>query len=144
MRIAVRLSRTGAWLALVAVLVLAFLLALADIVHADEQVGPAEGDDTLRLVQVLNVVVGTVLPILVGLVTRVTTRESVKAWLLAGLTVAGAFITTYVNDPSAFDFFQAVLTAIVSFMTSVAFYYGLWKPTGVAARAQAVGSGRAA
>jgi hypothetical protein len=139
--VAYRLSRVGAALLAVAVVAALFLIMLASSALADSQVGPADSGDNLHLVQVLNVVVATVLPLLVALVTKTTTSPGAKAWLLAFLTVLGAFITTYVNNPDSFDVWGAVLTAITSFLVSIGLHYGLWKPTGVATKANAALTG---
>lgn len=129
MSVRIALTRAGQLLALLVLFALVTVVDAGAAFAADEQVVT---DDGLRVVQTLNVVVGVFLPILVGLVTKTTTSAAVKAWLLAVLNVAGAFITTYINDPNTFDLFGAALTAVVSFVTSVAVYYGLWRPTGIA------------
>jgi len=126
----IRLTRVGRFLLALFLLTALFMLMQAHgALAADEQVAT---DSSLRVVQTLNVVVSVFLPILVALVTKTTTSAAVKAWLLALLNVLAAFITTYINDPDTFDLYGAVLTAVVSFATSVAVYYGLWRPTGVA------------
>lgn len=98
-------------------------------------------DETLHVVQVISLLVGVVLPVLVGLVTKVTTSESTKAILLAALSAVSGFLSEYGAAVGAgtFNWFDALLTAITTFVVAVAMHYGLWKPTGVAARAQATG-----
>jgi hypothetical protein len=47
------------------------------------------------------------------------------------LSAVTAFLTEYVNSAN-FVWQQALLTTVVTFVVSVATYYGLWKPTNVA------------
>lgn len=89
----------------------------------------------------IQLVLAVILPIVVGLVTTRVTRGSVKAWLLAGLTLATAIITGLgdaVASDATFDLGRALFLALPQFCISVAMYYGLWKPTGVAVKAQDV------
>lgn len=91
-------------------------------------------------VQVASVLIGTLLPILVGLVTSRVTSSRTKALLLAGLSALTGFLTEYVNSDN-FVWQQAFLTAVVTFVTAVAAHYGLWRPTGASAAAQRAFSG---
>lgn len=96
---------------------------------------------TLDLLSVLQLVLAVLLPIAVGLVTTRFTSGSVKAWLLAGLTLVTSIVTEAVEAMTAaatFDLGVALMAAIPSFAISVAMYYGLWKPTGVGEAAQEV------
>ncbi len=90
---------------------------------------------------VVQLLVAVVLPIAVGLVTTRVTAGSVKAWLLAGLTLLTSLVVGFgsaVADQAAFDVGKALFLALPQFCISVAMYYGLWKPTGVGAAAQDV------
>ena len=90
---------------------------------------------------VIQLLLTVILPIVVGLVTTRTTSGSIKAWLLAGLTLVTSVITGAGNaiaQNAPFDLGVALLLAIPAFAISVATYYGLWKPTGVAGAAQDV------
>ena len=113
-------------------------LQLVTLAEEVTVVDPVAG--SLSTVQIASVLLGIVLPILVGLVTKASTSPTIKAWLLAGLSAVAGFLTEFINDAN-FRYDQAILTAIVTFITGVAFHYGLWRPSGVTARAQAVGSG---
>lgn len=96
-------------------------------------------------VSVLTLIVGTILPIVVGLVTTRVTRAAVKAWLLAGLTLVTTFLQALLfatQSGVSFDGKAIFIAAFTQFIISVAIYYGLWKPTGIAGAAQDVGSGR--
>ena len=90
---------------------------------------------------VIQIVLAVFLPILVGLVTTRVTKGSIKAWLLAGLTLATSVLTQLgqaIAAGTAFDIGLALLAVIPAFAISVATYYGLWKPTGVGQSAQDV------
>ena len=116
-----------------------WVITTAGVASADDQVVV---DDTLAQVQVFSLIVGVFLPILVGLVTKVTTSSSTKAVLLAALSAVSGFLTELVNAGGFggdFDWLSATLTAITTFVVGVALHFGLWKPTGVAVKAQTVG-----
>lgn len=92
---------------------------------------------------VIQLLLAVILPIVVGLVTTRITRSSIKAWLLAGLTVATALLTGLgdaVASNAVFDLGKALFLALPQFCISVAMYYGLWKPTGIGGAAQDVDS----
>lgn len=96
---------------------------------------------TLDPALVVQLVLAVVLPILVGLVTTRVTKGSIKAWLLAGLTLVTALLTqlgTAIAAQTPFDVGLALISVIPAFAISVATYYGLWKPTGVGQAAQDV------
>lgn len=90
---------------------------------------------------VVQIVLAVFLPILVGLVTTRVTKGSIKAWLLAGLTLATSLLTQLaqaISSGTPFDLGLALLAVIPAFAISVATYYGLWKPTGVGEKMQDV------
>lgn len=92
---------------------------------------------------VVQLILTVVMPILVGLVTNRTTSGKAKAWLLAAFTVITSVVTELGDAAIAgtpFDLGLSLLLAIPAFAISVATYYGLWKPTGVAVAAQDVTS----
>lgn len=88
--------------------------------------------------QLVSLLVGVVLPLLVGLVTTRETRPGAQAILLLVLSVVSAFLSTLLGDLNThreFDVFTASLTAVTTFLVGVGMHYGLWKPTSVATRA---------
>ncbi|QZD98615.1 holin [Microbacterium phage Jemerald] len=90
---------------------------------------------------VLGLVVSTILPILVGLVTTRVTKSSLKAVLLAGLSAVTGLLTELlaaVNAGVAYDLGNGLVFALTAFLVAVAMHYGLWKPTTVSAKAQEV------
>lgn len=92
-----------------------------------------------ELVAFLTLLVTVLLPVLVGLVTKVSTSSSVKALLLAALSavtgVASALIQANEAGRSV-DLYPLALSAVSVFVVAVATHYGLWKPTYVTAAAQ--------
>lgn len=96
---------------------------------------------TLDPATVVQLILAVFLPILVGLVTTKVTSSAKKSWLLAGLSLATSLFTQLgvaISSQTAFDIGLALLAVIPAFAISVATYYGLWKPTGVAGAAQDV------
>lgn len=90
---------------------------------------------------VLGLLVSTVLPILVGLVTTRVTHPGIKAVLLAALaavTGLGAELMAAVQAGVAYDLGTGLLLALGAFLVAVAMHFGLWKPTTVSAKAQDV------
>lgn len=98
---------------------------------------------TLDAGSIVRIILAVLMPIAVALVTTRVTKGSTKAWLLAGLTLATSILAGIANaiaTNTVFDLGIALLAAIPAFVTSVATYYGLWKPTGIAGAAQDVKS----
>jgi hypothetical protein len=96
------------------------------------------------LVQFLTLLVSFALPVLVGLVTKQTTHAGLKAVLLATLSLIAGVASEALaaaQQGEAFDFFASVYSFAGVFIVAVATHYGVWKPTGVSAAAQAVGDG---
>lgn len=90
---------------------------------------------------VLSVVSGTVFPVLVGLVTSKVTSSGLQAVYLAALSVLAPLVgsaATALQNHTPFDLGTALMTAIATFVTAVAFHFGLWKSTGVADKVQSV------
>ncbi|MEU1327263.1 hypothetical protein [Streptomyces microflavus] len=95
---------------------------------------------TLDTAYWLGLAIGVVLPVLVGLVTTRVTRSGTKAVLLLALTALNGFLVELANPGDGYQVGSAVVLWAVSFGTGVLAHFGLWKPTGVSARAQDVGA----
>lgn len=95
---------------------------------------------TLNKVQVASLLISVFIPLVVGLVTKRWTDAGTKALLLLASTALAGFITEWANSAD-FVWQQAVLTWLLSFGTGVVSHYGLWKPTGLAGKAQDAFSG---
>lgn len=90
---------------------------------------------------VVQILLATVMPVVVALVSTKVTKSNVRSWLLASLTLVTSLLTELgrsIATGTAFDVGIALLAAIPAFVVSVSTYYGLWKPTGIAAKAQEV------
>lgn len=90
----------------------------------------------------VGLLVATILPILVGLVTKVVTSSATKAVLLAALAALDGLGTQALaahSDGTSFDLGNGLLQALTYFLVAVAMHFGLWRPTTVSAKAQAIG-----
>lgn len=92
---------------------------------------------------IIGLVVSTILPLLVGLVTTRVTSSGVKATLLAALaaiTGLGTELLASIQAGTAYDLGTGLILAVGAFLTGVGLHFGLYKPTGTSATLQAVGS----
>ena len=92
---------------------------------------------------ILGLIVSTVLPLLVGLVTKTVTSPGKKAVLLALLAAVLAVLTealAAVQAGTTFDVGRSVIVALAGFLVAVGMHFGMWKPTGLSESAQRVGS----
>lgn len=90
---------------------------------------------SLDTVQVLQLVLSTLLPLVVAIVTRRVTHGGVKAALLAALSLVTSVLAQIVDalqTGTTLDVGAALLLALPTFIVAVAMHYGLWKPTGAA------------
>lgn len=95
---------------------------------------------TLDLVGVLALVIQVALPLLVGLVTRMSTHPGAKALLLLALTALTQFFTLWyqhAHDGIPFAGRLIFFNVVLGFVISVVAHYGLWRPTTATARVQA-------
>lgn len=88
----------------------------------------------------LGLLISVGLPVLVGLVTTRITHAGVKAVLLLALSTLNGVLVEAANPGPGWDLGTAVVLALVAFATGVLSHFGLWKPAGIASRAQAVGA----
>jgi hypothetical protein len=97
---------------------------------------------TLNLVGILLLFINVVLPLLVALVTRSSTPSSVKGVLLLALSAVSVLLTQWYDSAQAgevIDWKTTLYNAVIAFVIAVASYFGLWRPTQVRARLQAIG-----
>lgn len=88
---------------------------------------------------VLTLVAGTILPLLVGLVTTRATSPGTKAVALAAISVAASLLTELaaaLQSGTEYNLGMALLASLGVFLVAVGTHYGLWKPTGVSGAAQ--------
>lgn len=91
---------------------------------------------------IIGIIVTTVLPLLVGLVTKTVTDSNVKAFLLAALaavTGLGTELLASIQSGTSYDLGTGILLALGAFITAVGLHYGLYKPTGASAAVQEIG-----
>lgn len=127
--------------AVLGVLAALFVVTLigAPAYAADAPTAPAAVAFTLDPATVVQLLIAFILPVLVGLVTTRVTSSAVKAWLLAGLSLVTSLLIELaraIASGTTYDVGIALLAALPAFVVSVATYHGLWKPTGVAEKAQ--------
>lgn len=84
----------------------------------------------------LALLTGVIVPLLVGLLTKLNASSSVKAFVNLGLTALGSALAT-VND-AAFDWKVFAINFGVAWAVSVGSYYGFYKPTGTADKVAAI------
>lgn len=95
---------------------------------------------------VIGLLVSTVLPLLVGLVTKTVTHGGVKAVILAGLAALTGLLTELLASIQAgttYDLGTGLALALGAFLVAVGMHFGIWKATGVSSRLQEVGDGSA-
>lgn len=91
----------------------------------------------------LGLLVSTVLPLVVGLVTTRITSGGIKAVLLLALNAIIGFgqqLLDSHSDGSAFSLTDALFAWVTFFLVGVGMHFGLWKPTGVSGTVQDVGN----
>lgn len=92
---------------------------------------------------ILGVLISSVMPLLVGLVTKTVTNPGRRALLLALLTTITGLLTELaaaVTQEVPYNLGIGLLTAFSGFLAAVAMHYGLFKPTGLAEKLQEIGS----
>jgi hypothetical protein len=82
-------------------------------------------------IQALSVVAGVVVPLLVGLLTKLHAPSGIKAVLNAGLSAVAGTLTATAANSGAFSWREIVTAIGMTWITSVATHYGLYKPTAV-------------
>jgi VIT1/CCC1 family predicted Fe2+/Mn2+ transporter len=92
-----------------------------------------------QLAQLISILVGGILPLVTGLVTKSTWSGGARAVVLLVLSGVTGVLTDYLgalNGGNAFDWAVALTAAFLTFLSGVGTYFGLWKPTTLAARFQ--------
>ncbi len=81
-------------------------------------------------VALLSILIGTVLPILVGIVTTKVESRKLKGVLLLTLSAITGILTTAVNGGGVITK-ETIVASLVSYATAMAVHYGVYKPTGI-------------
>lgn len=84
----------------------------------------------------LTFISGAVIPLLVGLVTKYNAHRGLKGLLNALLSAIGGGIAVAIGANGTVTLGTWLLTMAQTFALSIATYYGVWKPTGVAQAVQ--------
>lgn len=99
-------------------------------------------------VGVLTFVIGVAIPMLTGLITKSTASSAVKAIVTLTLVVASTTVQFALDANGVVNLRNWLMTALVTWIISIASYYGLLKPTGTTAAVQNIapnaGIGKAA
>lgn len=88
---------------------------------------------------VLGPIIGIVLPLVVGLVTRASTHPGLKAVLLAALALTANLLTGIDESlvhHTEYNLGAAIVLGLGTFVVAVAAHYGLFVPTGATAAVQ--------
>lgn len=91
---------------------------------------------------IIGLLVSTILPLLVGLVTKVLTSPGLRAVILAALAAATGLLTELgaaITAGVAYNLGNGLIFALTSFLVAVGLHFGIYKPTGAAVTLQAVG-----
>ena len=128
------LSRVAFKAALATLGVIAFVLLLASPVFAasGEPVAATTGSVITISLVAWSVIQGTVLPIVVGILTKVDAPDPIKVFVNLLLNAVGGLVAVVVvSDGVATLSLNAVVAAGLGFVASIATHYGFWKPIGV-------------
>lgn len=83
----------------------------------------------------VTLLLGTVAPLLVGLLTRLAAPSALKAVLLVTVSIVVGLVSTAIGeDGGAVISEQALTNAVIAWVAAVATHFGVWKPLNVPAR----------
>ena len=86
---------------------------------------------------VVTALIGAVLPLLIGVVTKTNLHSGLKgALLLLFSAIEGLLVTATQADGTAVLSKESIIFAIIGWVSAVATYNGLWKPSEVAGSVQ--------
>ncbi len=86
--------------------------------------------------QYVNIALGVVLPLLVGLVTKRVTSTGTKRVLLAFLSIVGGALAQIAADGGEFILKDVIVGAVVTYFTAQTAYSSVLKPSGIADKVQ--------
>lgn len=103
------------------------------LILAAEPVREIVGEnDVLLDSQAIAMIAGLVIPLLVGLVTKINASGGLRAVLNAFFSAVAGAIAVIGTDLERAELRTFVVAIVSTWIVSVATYYGVWKPTGVA------------
>lgn len=123
----------GVVLLIIGLLLVGGGVSIAHAAPPADPVGPIKPEDTLASIRLsaslVAALVGTVLPLINGFLTKLSTSSAIKGVLAIVLSAVNALITTAVlADGTAVISQQTALVALLSLVVSVATYVNLWRP----------------
>jgi len=83
-------------------------------------------------VTVLNFVAGSLVPLLVAVLSKINASSSLKAALNLGLSILGGVASSLLLTDGETTFLGIATSAITVYLASGVTYQNLWKPTAVA------------
>ena len=86
--------------------------------------------------ELLALLSGSIIPLLVGLVSKLNASSALKAVLNALLTAIAGAVVTATQAGGAIVWQLYLINIGLAWLSSCATYFGLWKPTGVSAAIQ--------
>lgn len=92
--------------------------------------------------QVLALLIGTVLPLIAGLITRWNASAGVRAVVLLVLSAIASFLTAWmdaVNSGTGFDIGATLLAVLGTFLVGVGSHFGLWRAVGASDAVKNIG-----
>lgn len=84
-----------------------------------------------QLAQIISILVGGVLPLITGFVTKATWSSGTRAVVLLVLSGATSVLTDFLgslNGGTAFDWPTVLTAAVLTFLAGVGAHTGLWVP----------------
>jgi len=116
-----------------------FTLMLTGIAFAqDGSIGETQPGASQMLWVLL---VGTVVPVVVALVTKWNTSSPVKVALMAVLSILASSLIVWQTWPDGAELSEFAFAAVTAVISTIAQYYGIWKPLNV--QSSTVGYGKA-
>lgn len=87
---------------------------------------------------VVSVIIGVCIPLLTGIVTKVGASEAVKGVVSIALAAIAGLVSTGLTDNGGAIISQTSLfNAAIAFVISIATFFGIWQPTGIAEKVHA-------
>lgn len=83
---------------------------------------------------VISLLIGTVLPVVVGYITKESLNPGLKSGILAGIAGLSGLLTQWldaITSGTHFAWQAAVLSAFATWLVGEASYYKWWKPSGI-------------
>lgn len=88
--------------------------------------------------EALSLIAGVLIPLLVGVITKMRASEGLKAIVNAGLSAVAGALTAVLASTGAVRWQSVVISILSTWIVSVASHYGFWKPTGASQAVQSV------